>query len=248
MNKYKITSPCTQDWNTMLRVDGGRFCEYCNKTVHDLTDGKDFIPPSTSETFCGRIIDETAVVPKRISFSRLIFWQRVMRLSPLLASLLLGKTAYSQTKDIIIKDTNKIDISSHEQQVKGKIVISGKIRDADSTMGLRFANVLIIVKGNEIASGLTDMDGNFKIIIDSNIFKAKFFDLNVTYVGFENLILKNIPFNNKNFVADLNIKMNSSLMGIMTFTVETDGNPSFILEPVPSGGTINNDDIKHMPR
>jgi hypothetical protein len=248
MNKYKITTPCSQDWNKMETVENGRFCKHCNKTVHDLTDGKDFIPPSTNETFCGRIIDETSLIPKKIRFSRLIFWQRMMRLSPLLASLLLGKTAYSQTKDNIVFSKDSMDIKEQEMKLKGKIVISGRLRDADSTMGLSFANVLIIVKGNEIAGGQTDIDGNFKIIIDSNYFKAKFFDINVAYVGFENLILKDIPLSNKNFIADLSLKMKSSIMGIMVFTIETQCPPSFIGLPTTSGGDIKSDDIKHMPR
>jgi len=246
MNKYKITSPCTQDWNAMQRVDGGRFCKHCNKTVHDLTDGKDFIPPTTNETFCGRIIDETAAVPKKISFSRLIFWQRIVRLSPLLASLLLGKTAYSQTKDTIIYSKEKIDIKTQEQEVKGKIEISGKLRDKTTLEGIPFADVLIYQGVDQLTVGITDINGLFKIILDTSVIKGKTIDVRVAYVGYEGLILKDIPISKKDFVIDLKLNMCTAMVGGIGFTIcyphlFEDGT-------APSGKVISSDDIKHAPR
>lgn len=248
MNKYKITSPCTQDWNAMQRVDGGRFCTHCNKTVHDLTENKDFIPPSTNETFCGRIIDETSVITKKIRFSRLVFWQRMMKLSPILASLLLGKTAFGQSKEIVIKDTNKIDISSHEQQLTGKIIISGKIRDKKTLEGIPFANVVMSIKDYQIAGAQTDMDGNFKISIDTSEINGKVFELKVSEVGYEILVLKDIPISKKDFVIDLKLNMCSAIVGEMTIITVTDGVPVYTKEPIPSGGVIKGDDLKHSPR
>lgn len=39
MNKQQlpINNPCTQDWNTMAGGDRQRFCQVCDKTVHDLS-------------------------------------------------------------------------------------------------------------------------------------------------------------------------------------------------------------------
>ena len=160
MNKYKITTPCTQDWNAMIRVAGGRFCEHCNKTVHDLTENKDFIPPPNTESFCGRIIDETSLIPKKISFRKFVFLKRMLKLSPAFIALLIGKTAFGQTKDSIIYSKDTIDISSHEQEVKGKIVISGRLRDKETKQDIPFGIVIIEAKGNQIGGGTTDIDGN----------------------------------------------------------------------------------------
>jgi len=237
MNKYKITSPCTQDWNTMLRVDGGRFCNHCNKTVHDLTDGKDFIPPTTNETFCGRIIDETYVVPKKISFSRLIFWQRMMRLSPLLASLLLGKTTFGQIKDSVVYSKDTIDINTYKQTNAGKIEIIGRIRDKNTLEKIQFAHVKVCEGDTVLISGMTDMDGIFKIELDTAIVKWKTFDVKVSYNGYEGMIVKDIPVSQKDFVVDLKLNSCTMILGMVAST-------SKVIHVINSNSQIKTNDGK----
>jgi len=247
MNKYKITTPCSQDWNKMETVENGRFCKHCNKTVHDLTDNKDFIPPSTNETFCGRIIDETSLIPKKISFSRLIFWQRMMKLSPILASLLLGKTGFGQTKDSVVYSKDTIDIKAYEQTDLGKIIISGILKDDKTLEGIPFGNVIIEVNNTVVGGDQTDIDGKFKIILDTNFKYAKTFDLKVSYVGYTSRILKDIPITKKNFVVDFKLSA-CSMRYVTGFIISTECPPLLDKGPEPSGGVINKNDIKHSPR
>ena len=260
MNKYKITTPCTQDWNAMLRVDGGRFCEHCNKTVHDLTDGKDIIPSTTNETFCGRIIDETPVIPKKISFSRLIFWQRIVRLSPVLASLLLGKTALGQTKDTILYEKSPIDISSHEQEIKGKIIISGIIRDKGTLEGLPFAKVIVSANDSIIGQVETDFDGKFRIMFDTSEIKSKNYDIKMAYNGYEGKLIKDIPKIKNDIVIDLRMALCDSnreyscMVGGVVAEYYDEGPPLDFSKripipidsrpPVPDGIYINSPDLK----
>lgn len=242
---YKITSPCTQDWNKMEKIENGRFCEVCNKTVHDLTLNKDFAPPPGTESFCGRMIDEASDIPKKINFSKLIFWQRIIRLSPIIASLFIGKAGIAQVKDSVVSNKEMIKINSHETEINGKIVLSGKIRDTVKLEGVPFANVVIADNGIQIGGGNTDYDGNFLVVLDTSEIKGKTFDVKVFSVGYSPLILTGIPKCNKEFLLDLKI---SYCMRQITGVIYVGKYSDFTLEPIPTGQTFDEEDIKHSPR
>ncbi len=38
LNRLTLTSPCTQDWNSMAGNDQVRFCEHCSRHVHNLSE------------------------------------------------------------------------------------------------------------------------------------------------------------------------------------------------------------------
>ncbi|MBO0950239.1 carboxypeptidase-like regulatory domain-containing protein [Fibrella forsythiae] len=55
-----IPSPCPESWEQMAAVSGGRHCELCQKTVHDLSTFSDrelanWLATYTGEAVCGRL-------------------------------------------------------------------------------------------------------------------------------------------------------------------------------------------------
>ena len=55
-----IPAPCSQDWEEMTHVEGGRHCKHCQKTVIDFTAFPDeqilrYLKEHTGERVCGRI-------------------------------------------------------------------------------------------------------------------------------------------------------------------------------------------------
>ena len=61
--QLQIPEPCHEDWNKMTPGDKGRFCDSCQKTVHDFTGMSDaqliafFKKPSTASV-CGRFYND----------------------------------------------------------------------------------------------------------------------------------------------------------------------------------------------
>src|ERR1700748_2997907 len=40
IKNIRLKFNCPADWNAMETVDGGKFCDHCQKKVHDFTDTK----------------------------------------------------------------------------------------------------------------------------------------------------------------------------------------------------------------
>ncbi len=58
-----IDKPCNEQWSKMENVEGGKFCDHCNKTVIDFTsftnDDLRLFFKFNSEKICGRIKTES---------------------------------------------------------------------------------------------------------------------------------------------------------------------------------------------
>lgn len=59
MSNIHIPEPCHAKWNKMTPTEGGRFCDACQKTVHDFTQWKttdiEALVESSPQPICGRI-------------------------------------------------------------------------------------------------------------------------------------------------------------------------------------------------
>ncbi len=87
-------------------------------------------------------------------------------------------------------------------------VLSGRILDSEVFEPLPFANLIIEKYNKTIAGGSTDFDGKFTI----KSIPAGFYDIKVTYVGYETLIINRVEIRNgniRNFSLDLKPNHNS---------------------------------------
>jgi len=97
----------------------------------------------------------------------------------------------------------------------GENTLSGKIVDAATNEAIPFANVVFERRGNMYAGGTSDYNGNYS-------FKSVsygFYDLKVSYVGYQPLIYENIQFNsNQNY---FHIRMSPSACELESFVISS---------------------------
>lgn len=69
INNANLSFSCTQDWNSMEPVAGGRFCSTCQKKVYDLTDKNVAyfvrILEENDHKICGRFTNDQLIAPER---------------------------------------------------------------------------------------------------------------------------------------------------------------------------------------
>ncbi|RVT79981.1 carboxypeptidase-like regulatory domain-containing protein [Flavobacterium sufflavum] len=195
----KIDNPCHQDWNSMYKISNGKFCSYCSKTVIDftsLTDNKIIqIVDQKSDKICGRL--------NEVQLNRLIENKQLENRSILYKTLtglfLLGTTINSFAKnnpfskqssriEIVSVIDTKLNTSYQKKQKKEPVldslknIIEGKVIDSKSKEPLPGVNILI---KNSKTETITNLDGNFKLIIPDNLLTNKIHII-ISYIGYEN--------------------------------------------------------------
>ena len=172
--QLQIHEPCHEDWNKMTPGDKGRFCDSCQKIVHDFTGMSDaqliafFKKPSTGSV-CGRFhndqLERDFEIPrKRIPWLKYFFQFAI-------PVFLTGLKSYSQGKPFIKEKndssvcTNIIsgDIEIMERSVVPllKNEILGKVID-ENGKGIPYATVIMKGTRNGVAC---DSAGNFYLRI-----------------------------------------------------------------------------------
>lgn len=172
--QLQIPEPCHEDWNKMTPGDKGRFCDSCQKTVHDFTGMSDaqliafFKKPSTGSV-CGRFYNDQLerdfeIPRKRIPWLRYFFQFAI-------PVFLTGLKSYSQGKSFIKEKNDSsvcTNINSGEIIVMGqraipveKNEILGKVVD-ENGIGIPFATIIMKGTRNGVAC---DSAGNFYLRI-----------------------------------------------------------------------------------
>ena len=106
--QLQIPEPCHEDWNKMTPGDKGRFCDSCQKTVHDFTGMSDaqliafFKKPSTGSV-CGRFYNDQLERDFEIPRKRLPWIKYFFQFA--IPVFLTGLKSYSQGKPFI-KENN----------------------------------------------------------------------------------------------------------------------------------------------
>jgi hypothetical protein len=73
MKKIVIDKPCSVNWNSMKKIDGGRFCEVCNREVWDYSNKSadeiaQMIENLSTINFCAKYnVEHVIVLDKRHS-------------------------------------------------------------------------------------------------------------------------------------------------------------------------------------
>ena len=205
--QLQVPVPCHEDWNKMTPGDKGRFCDSCQKTVHDFTDMSDaqliafFKKPSTG-SLCGRFYNDQLerdfeIPRKRIPWLKYFFQFAI-------PVFLTGLKSYSQGKPFIKEKNDSsvcTNINSGEIIVMGRIPvvrneIFGKVVD-ENGKGISYATVISKVTGNGTAC---DSAGNFYLRIPS---KQAPVSLVASCVGYETAEL---------FVNDLSNQSHSIIL------------------------------------
>src|SRR6478736_6841223 len=155
--QLQIPEPCHEDWNKMTPGDKGRFCDSCQKTVHDFTGMSDtqlvafFKKPSTGSV-CGRFFNDQLerdfeIQRKRIPWVKYFFQFAIPLFLTSLKSYSQGKPMIKENNDsaictnIISGDIGiKIMESSVVSVLKNEIL--GKVID-ENGKGIPYASITV---------------------------------------------------------------------------------------------------------
>ena len=187
--QLQIPEPCHEDWDKMTPGDKGRFCDSCQKTVHDFTGMSDaqlvafFKKPSTGSV-CGRFYNdqlerELEIPRKRIPWLKYFFQFTIpIFLTSLKAQSQVNLSVKQRSFTSLITNETSIAIRG---QVASSFSVSPKILGRvvdDKGNGIPFSSVYI--KGTK--QGTTcDSAGNFTM----DMFKEeKKITLTVSCIGF----------------------------------------------------------------
>lgn len=215
-----IPEPCSENFNKMTPVKGGKFCGECEKTIVDFRPMNDYQILRFYEQNNGKIcgvfnqqqLNRAMPFPLEVAPSK--NWKAVAALA---AGLLFSGGLVSQTTPVGVPTVSTQNIKTTEQDKDSNSdapnqIIKGRVID-ENQEGLIGAN--IIIEGTTIGIS-TDLEGFFELIVPANL---KEMDVTVSYVGYEP---QTLLFNEKYPIPDKQIEielaspfMEHVIMGIM---------------------------------
>lgn len=177
----------------MSRIEQGRFCESCEKSVRDFSTFsdqqlRDFFSTSTGK-ICGSFT-KSQVDRFNCVQSNSVNRRRVPQLL-ISAALTVGMGSNIQAKDVInqISEIQSETTSQHSSEQKAFSTppkdslnyISGKIIDYEDQESIPFVNISI--KGTNYTTS-SDEDGKFKLFVPDNLAQLEI-TLIFSYLGYE---------------------------------------------------------------
>jgi hypothetical protein len=132
---------------------------------------------------------------------------------------------------------------SKKSIVDGQSALQGFVSDRETGEPIPFANIVICKNGEMVTGGTTDFDGRYNI----KPIKSGYYDVKVSYVGYENLEMKGLILNaGKITFQDFEIQPSTqSLEEIQVVEYKV---PLIDKDNTISGGTVTAEDISKMPR
>ncbi|NLL27909.1 MAG: mucoidy inhibitor MuiA family protein [Bacteroidales bacterium] len=125
--------------------------------------------------------------------------------------------------------------------VDGQSALQGYVLDRETGEPLPFATVVVYKNGETIAGGTTDFDGRFTI----KPIKSGYYDVKVSYVGYEDLEKKGVVLN-ANKITFIDFKVQSSNMLLQSVEIVNYKVPLIAEKEFFSGGTVSSEEIAKM--
>lgn len=190
MNKKKksLSFCCSESFQSMIhKKENIKLCLKCKESVIDYTEQK-FID---NTNFCGNF-----------NINQLEYIRRTYKTSnyskPIALLALLGLVA----TDLNAKNLNKFDNLSEIVSQKNVTSIIGKIVNNETNEILAHVEISATLKGEVIHSTTSDINGNFKIEINSDKYKLTDILIHFDFVGFKSNTININPL-----PKDLKIRM-----------------------------------------
>lgn len=188
--QLQVSQPCHENWDKMTPVDKGRFCDSCQKAVHDFTGMSDaqliafFKKPSTGSV-CGRFLGDQLNRDFEIPRKRLPWLKYLFRI--VIPAFLFSAKAKGQGEAVRIKGDTVL-LAPNTGLVAYKVFeapakidtnrIAGKVISID---GKPIPYATITIKGTKRGVMANEM-GEFNLRIFENCQQVT---LNISCVGFE---------------------------------------------------------------
>lgn len=186
--ELQIPTPCHEDWDKMTPSDKGRFCDSCQKTVHDFTGMSNaqliaFFKKPSSGSVCGRFygdqLNRDFEIPrKRIPWLKYFFQIAIPAFLISAKAKAQGQTV--RTEETVVCESSKVIGKTISNTIGEKIdsnKIAGRLIDSK---GMALISASVVIKGT-MQGTTTDIDGYFKIQPPKDWQKIS---LVVSYVGY----------------------------------------------------------------
>jgi hypothetical protein len=214
MSKLTITRPCSKQWNEMNTDGEHRFCNTCEKKVHDfsnLNTTQVLEKLSPNATICARVRKNQLVsVPHKNSFSRKL-WSRLSLIFGIGA--ILGSSNSTQAQIKSTKHTEESQVQWKKVNTKNDANASILVGFVTDESGIPLPEAEIQIKGTEIKTS-ADFNGNFTLLVPERFNKASSI-LVINFLGFEPIETK--LNSTKNFIR---IKMKNAEMLLGEVVIE----------------------------
>lgn len=192
---FKIDKPCSENWENMLNIPEGKFCDLCRKKVYDLdtissVDTKELL--NKNSEFCGK---KTSLKPA---------------LSGLLLALTLTSTTFSKAQN------KNSSTSATENIYQKEITINGTLTSSDKRELL--SGEISLVTREKVYSATADKNGNFslkfpeKVLTEYNIIRIDYTILDYNNKEFTDY--KSTIFTTKELLAKQKFDINDNYMTI----------------------------------
>lgn len=201
-----IPEPCSENFNEMIPVKGGKFCGSCEKTIVDFRTMNDYqilkFYQQNKGKICGvfnnRQLNRAMPFPVEVKPSS--NWKAIAALAAgvLFSGGLAAQTATTAIGKRIITEQAIQKEKQEENSTTSNRVIRGIVKDGEYQDGLIGAN--IFVKGTTIGTN-SDLDGYFELTIPDNLIT---FELEVSYIGYDT---QTLLFNEKYTIPSYQIEI-----------------------------------------
>jgi hypothetical protein len=190
-----VPQPCNQQWEDMTFTDRHqRHCISCNKLIFDFTQMSDeeliaYFGKNTVS--CGKFaphqLNRTIYPPKKTKRG----WMSAM-LFPVLMGLNDASAQQTATQNFVnvVSDSTKLDLElpiTAIPVVEDTVVVQGRVLEKNDSLGespLIGAVVTIHLNDSTRTGGVSDVDGNFQIHLDSS-YAGDSVEVSVSLIGYE---------------------------------------------------------------
>ena len=247
----RIENPCTEGWNTMQTLEGGKFCDACKCKVHDFTNATaDDIKLQyelNNGKLCGHVpakllvqqFQQAAIRKGYFHNLKIFCWAALLGFGACLFSI-----PAANANGMLRQLRSKILSSGTDTNATVEITVKGVVRDKKNKEELPFANVAIFVNDTFVKVATTNVDGRYELKIDP--VKYPKFDLRINYVAYKSSIIKNVkPVENRNLFIDVELDGGEVIIdGLMIMDVESYPQQ----DPFQSGKTVRRREYRRMPK
>jgi hypothetical protein len=181
-SRFQITSPCTEDWDSMVGNDQIRFCTHCQRSVHDFStmSRKQIkrIVAASGGRFCVRY---SAVNPRPIVTPARVLYRIGKRTSKIAAGAFSATLSLSSAVGAngVPKYISRPDVVSQANYLRetfisaGSASIHGTIFDPNGAAIPGAVITLTNVDSRQIVSTVSDGSGTYTINIETGTYNLK---------------------------------------------------------------------------
>lgn len=185
----KIENPCTESWENMHPISGGRFCDLCNKKVLDLTNLSDAeilqILENSHGQICGRVLKNQLKKPFYNEYPHeKPIYKTKFNYSKIATGIALATSLTSIQANQFPKINNQLQINSsknyvqenelkeNEKIVDNDFVVSGRLINKETQKPIANAKITLVTL-EKIFSVVSDSDGNFSMNVPEILINKK---------------------------------------------------------------------------